>query len=101
LLTDFTFEPTTRCLAEPEKYLKTRATGWTEPLFRQDALYAFDLTPDPGEDDHFNLTTQGSVRLVLKFREALTENVTVIAYAKFQNVVEIDRDGNVIYDFAV
>ena len=41
------------------------------------------------------------MRLVLKFREALTENVTVIAYAKFQNVVEIDRDGNVIYDFAV
>ena len=65
------------------------------------ALYAFDLTPDLGEDDHFNLNKQGSVRLVLKFREALGENVTVIAYAEFQNVVEIDRNRNVIYDFAV
>jgi len=65
------------------------------------ALYAFDLTPDLGEDDHFNLSKQGSVRLVLKFREALTQNVTVIAYAEFQNVVEIDRNRNVIYDFAV
>ena len=25
------------------------------------ALYAFDLMPDLGEDDHFNLTRQGSV----------------------------------------
>ena len=65
------------------------------------ALYAFDLTPDLGEDDHFNLTKQGSVRLVLKFREALAENVTAIAYAEFQNVIEIDRNRNVIYDFAV
>ena len=65
------------------------------------ALYAFDLTPDLGEDDHFNLAKQGSVRLVLKFREALAENVTAIAYAEFQNVIEIDRNRNVIYDFAV
>ena len=42
-----------------------------------------------------------SVRLVLKFHDALTENVTVIAYAEFQNVVEIDRNRNVLYEFAV
>jgi len=65
------------------------------------ALYAFDLTPHLGADDHFNLTKQGSMRLVLKFHDALTENVSVIAYAEFQNVVEIDRNRNVIYDFAV
>jgi len=41
------------------------------------------------------------VRLVLKFHDTLTENVIVIAYAEFQNVVEIDRNRNVIYDFAV
>jgi len=41
------------------------------------------------------------VRSVLKFREALTENMTVIAYAEFENVVDIDRNRNVIYDFAV
>jgi len=65
------------------------------------ALYAFDLTHDLGQDDHFNLTKQGSVRLVLKFSDALNENVTVTAYAEFQNVIEIDRNRNVIYDFAV
>jgi len=65
------------------------------------ALYAFDLTSDLGEDDHFSLAKQGSVRLVLKFVQALVDPVTVIAYAEFQNVIEIDRNRNVIYDFAV
>ena len=64
------------------------------------ALYAFDLTPDLGEDDHFSVTRQGSVRLVLKFGEALDEPVSVIAYAEFQNVIEIDKHRNVIYDFS-
>jgi len=64
-------------------------------------LYAFDLMPDLGEDDHFSLTQQGSVRLVLKFGTALAEPVSVIAYAEFQNVIEIDRHRNVIYDFSV
>ena len=48
------------------------------------ALYAFDLTADLGEDDHFNLVRQGNVRL-----------------AEFENVIEVDRDRNVIFDFGV
>jgi len=65
------------------------------------ALYAFDLTADLGEDDHFILAKQGSVRLVPKFAQPLADPMTVIAYAVFQNVIEIDRNPNVIYDFAV
>jgi len=52
------------------------------------ALYAFDLSPDLAEENHFNLQKQGSVRLVLKFRQALNDNVSVIAYAEFENVLE-------------
>jgi len=47
------------------------------------------------------ITKQGSLRLVLKFADALTDPVTVIAYVEFQNVIEIDRNLNVIYDFSV
>ena len=65
------------------------------------ALYAFDLTADLGEDDHFSLVRQGSVRLTLKFRVALQATVTVVAYAEFENVIEIDRDRNVVFDFGV
>ena len=62
-------------------------------------LYAYDLSPDLSEDDHFNLTRQGSLRILLKFSEALQRTVTVIAYAEFENIIEIDRNRNVIFDF--
>jgi len=65
------------------------------------SLYAFDLTADLGEDDHFSLVRQGNVRLALKFSQALQTTVTVIAYAEFENVIEIDRDRNVVFDFGV
>jgi len=65
------------------------------------ALYAFDLTADLGEDDPFSLVREGSVRLALKFRQALDTTVTVIAYAEFENVVEVDRNRNVVFDFRV
>jgi len=37
----------------------------------------------------------------LKFVEALAATVTVIAYAEFENIIEVDRDRNVIFDFGV
>ena len=35
--------------------------------------------------------------LILKFAEALADLVTVIAYAEFLNVIDIDINRNVIY----
>ena len=63
------------------------------------ALYAFDLSPDLAEEGHINLAKQGTVRVELKFWAALPNTVTVVAYAEFENVIEIDRNRNVIYDF--
>ena len=48
------------------------------------ALYAFDLSADLGEDDHFSLVRQGSVRLALKFAAALAATVSVVVYAEFR-----------------
>jgi len=61
------------------------------------ALFAFDLTADLGEDDHFSLVRHGSVRLALKFTAMLQTTVTVVAYSEFENVVEVDRDRDVIF----
>jgi len=65
------------------------------------ALCAFDLTADLGEDDQFSLMRQGNVRLALKFADALLETISVVAYAEFENVIEVDRDRKVIFDFGV
>ena len=62
-------------------------------------MYAFDLSSDLAEERHFNLAKQGTVRVELKFGAALPNTVTVVAYAEFENVIEIDRNRNVIYDF--
>jgi len=50
-------------------------------------LYAYDLTTDLAEDDHFNLVKHGNVRLALKFSAALELTVTVIAYAEIGSQV--------------
>jgi len=65
------------------------------------SLYAFDLSAYRGEDDHFSLVRQGSVRLALIFAAALAATVTVVAYAEFEIIVEVDQDRNVVFDFGV
>ena len=64
-------------------------------------MYVFDLSADLGEDDHFSLVRQGSVRLALKFAAALEATVSVIAYAEFENIIEVDRDRNIVFDYGV
>ena len=63
------------------------------------ALYAFDLSPDLAEEGHFNLAKQGTTRVELKFGTVLANTVTVVAYAEFDNVIEIDCKRNIVYDF--
>ena len=63
------------------------------------ALYAFDLTPDLSEETHFNLLKEGNVRVDAKFSVPLPGTINVVVYAEFENIIEIDRSRNVLYDF--
>ena len=54
-------------------------------------LFAFDLTPDLSEDNHFNLIKRGSLRIELHFAMQLVNTVNVIAKAEFENILEIDK----------
>jgi hypothetical protein len=62
-------------------------------------LYVFDLTPDLSENDSFNLIRNGGVRLAMKFATALPSTITIVASAEFENIIEIDRNRNVIFDY--
>jgi hypothetical protein len=64
-------------------------------------LFAYDLTLDLAEDDHLNLTRQGIVRLDLKFAKALAPTMTVVCYAEFHNVIEVDRNRTVVIDLKI
>ena len=64
-------------------------------------LIALDLTPDLEAHikSHWSLVRHGSLRLEVRFRVALEAPVTVITYAEFDNVIEIDKNRSVIVDF--
>lgn len=65
------------------------------------ALLGFDLTEDlSASDNHLSIPRQGSLRLDLTFADALAEAITVILYAEFDNILEIDRDRQVYIDYS-
>lgn len=62
------------------------------------ALYAYDLTPDSCTNECFSLIKNATVRVDLKFADALTNALTLIVVLEFENIIENDRNRNVIYD---
>ena len=62
-------------------------------------LFSFDLTPDHCPGDHFELIKRGNLRMKLHFSEALANTVNLILYAEFPNVIEINTNRNVLYDY--
>ena len=65
-------------------------------------LFAFDLTPDLSANDctHWNWVKQGSVRLDVRFAEALANTVNCIVYAEYDNILEVDASRQAIVDFS-
>lgn len=62
-------------------------------------LFAFDLTPDLIDGSHFNVIKHGNIRLELHFAEKLENTINVIVYGEFDNLIEIDRNRNIIFDY--
>ena len=63
-------------------------------------LYAFDLTSDMSANDvHWSLRKNGTLNIEVKFSKSLTAAVSCVTLAEFQNLVEIDKQRNVIVDY--
>ncbi|KAK7093427.1 hypothetical protein V1264_007186 [Littorina saxatilis] len=62
-------------------------------------LFAFDLTADLSDQCHFEPVREGNLRLEVHFNKALPSTINVITYAEFDNVIEIDRSRNVLFDY--
>ena len=62
-------------------------------------LFAFDLTPDGSHGQHYTVNKRGNLRVDLKFAEALTATTNLLIYAEFDNIIEVDKNRNIIYDF--
>ncbi|XP_035212161.1 uncharacterized protein F54H12.2-like [Stegodyphus dumicola] len=62
-------------------------------------LFAFDLSPDLCDGEHFNLIRHSSLRLEVKFGVALEQTISVLVYAEFESVLEINKSRTVLSDF--
>jgi hypothetical protein len=72
----------------------------TPELWKDGAFFlAFDLSPDKCGNFHRHLSDRGNVQLDLEFDKALTEAVTLIAYASYEDEVQLDAD-RVLYTSA-
>ena len=73
-----------------------------ESYVKGSCLFAFDLTPDfsANSTSHWNFIRQGSMRIEVRFAEALISTVNCIVYAEYDNVLEIDSSRQVIVDFS-
>lgn len=64
-------------------------------------LFVFDLTSDMSANEGFwNLQRQGTVRLEVRFKEALAAPINCVILSEFNNLIEIDRHRNVVVDFS-
>ncbi len=62
-------------------------------------LFCFDLSPNLHSDGEFIPIQKGDLRLEMKFGTPLPETINVICYAEFDNVIEVDRNRQILCDF--
>ena len=63
------------------------------------SLVAFDLTPDMDAEDHYALIKHGNLRLDVEFAQPLTDTISILVYAEFDNVLEVTADRHVQFDY--
>lgn len=65
------------------------------------ALVAIDLTPDLNSSaSHISQPKTGSLRIDVRFAQALTTSITAVIFAEFDNLLEISSNRNVTTDFS-
>lgn len=65
------------------------------------AYAAFDLPPDLScNEPHWNIIKSGTLRAEIRFAEALTTTVNLIIFAEFDNIIEVNKNRNIILDYS-
>jgi hypothetical protein len=55
---------------------------------------------DMSEVGTFQLIIQGNLRVEIHFAEVLAETINIVLYAEFDDVIEIDRNRQVLFDYS-
>ena len=52
-----------------------------------------------GSSQHFNLVQKGNLSVEIHFSITPVEAVSLVCYGVFENLIQIDSERNVIYDY--
>ena len=64
------------------------------------AVYAFGLTSDMcSSSPHFNLVQKGNLSIDIQSSDAPPESVSLVYYWEIENLIQIDSERNLIYDY--
>ena len=65
-------------------------------------LFAFDLSSDEDDGEHWDLAKDGAVYINMRFAQNVPNGgIEVIAYAEFDNLITVDRNRNAYTDYKV
>ncbi|XP_069063745.1 uncharacterized protein F54H12.2-like [Pleurodeles waltl] len=62
-------------------------------------LFAFDLTPDMEDGDHYNLIKNGNLKAEIRFTQALATNVNMIVFSVFDNVIQVNHACQIMFHY--
>jgi hypothetical protein len=71
-----------------------------EEYAKANTLFGFGLTADMSEVGTFQLIKQGNLRMEIHFIEVLAGTINVVLYAEFDNVIEIGRNRQILFDYS-
>ena len=86
---------------ETRQYYLDEGIDFTKDDFKGgNVLFAFDLRPDLEScGENFELVNNGNLRLEVHFAQALPATVNTVIYAEFDNLLQIDKSRNVVFDY--
>ena len=90
-----------RLFTQTGQHYRDTGNGISRSEFKDGCtLFAFDLTPHMDSSDaSFELIKHGNLRLEIHFSTAPTRTLTVIVLAEHDNLLEIDHDRHVAFDY--
>lgn len=64
-------------------------------------LYAFNLTPDQCDGEHWSIPPTGSLNINLEFSKKTPDNISAVVYLEFDGLIEINQYRGISFDYKV
>ena len=64
-------------------------------------LYAFDLTPDLCNADHYSIMKTGTLNVSMRLGTDINYSITMVVHMEFDNTIEIDDKRNIFTDYSL